>query len=168
MFNFGQVLPIRSTQFGYFTDFHWDVSGNWININNIYNTVVLKKMVKLLQIALLEPYLGKNSASRGHAQNQVQFFLEIMKGDHKLSRTFFILSKYCKFWLSYEWFSGWNKQGKETCLTGKIATLAFGPSIVTRNNIVQKLVDAYCLCYCKTFLLVPHSRVHKNFCYRKV
>ena len=33
-----------------------------------------KKTLKLLQIALLGPYLGKNWASRGHAQNQVQFF----------------------------------------------------------------------------------------------
>ena len=165
-----KFYPLDPPTLDFFADFHWDMSGNLINIYNLrYNTVVLKKKsLKLLQIALLGPYLGKNSASRGHAQNQVQFFLEITKGDHKLSRTFFILSKYCKFWLSYEWFSGWNKQGKETCLTGKIATLAFGPSIVTRNNIVQKLVDAYCLCYCKTFLLVPHSRVHKNFCYRKV
>ena len=29
--------------------------------------------------------------------------------------------------------------------------------IVTRNNIVWKLVRGYCLCYCKTFLLVPGS-----------
>ena len=50
-----------------------------------------KKLPKLLQIALLGPYLGKNSASRSHAQNQVQFFLEITKGDHKLSRTFYFI-----------------------------------------------------------------------------
>ena len=29
--------------------------------------------------------------------------------------------------------------------------------IVTRNNIVWKLVCGYCLCYCKTFSLVPDS-----------
>ena len=29
--------------------------------------------------------------------------------------------------------------------------------IVTRNNIVWKLVRGYCLCYCKTFSLVPDS-----------
>ena len=27
--------------------------------------------------------------------------------------------------------------------------------IVTRKNIIWKLVRGYCLCYCKTFLLVP-------------
>ena len=30
-------------------------------------------------------------------------------------------------------------------------------SKVTRNNIVWKLVRGYCLCYCKTFSLVPDS-----------
>ena len=30
-------------------------------------------------------------------------------------------------------------------------------NIVTRNNIVWKLAHGYCLCYCKTFLLVPDS-----------
>ena len=30
-------------------------------------------------------------------------------------------------------------------------------SIVTRNNIVWKLARGYCLCYCKTFSLVPDS-----------
>ena len=29
--------------------------------------------------------------------------------------------------------------------------------IVTRNNIVWKLARGYCLCYCKTFSLVPDS-----------
>ena len=30
-------------------------------------------------------------------------------------------------------------------------------TIVTRNNIVWKLARGYCLCYCKTFSLVPDS-----------
>ena len=30
-------------------------------------------------------------------------------------------------------------------------------NIVTRNNIVWKLVRGYCLCYCKSFWLVPDS-----------
>ena len=34
----------------------------------------------------------------------------------------------------------------ETCL-----------NIVTRNNIVWKLAPGYCLCFCKTFSLVPGS-----------
>ena len=61
-------------------------------------------MLELLQIAFLTPCLGKNSASRGHVQNQVQVFF----GDNKEIISFqevFILWKY-KFWLSYEWFSG--------------------------------------------------------------
>ena len=36
--------------------------------------------------------------------------------------------------------------------------------IVTRNNIVWKLARGYCLCYCKTFSLVPDStECTKNF-----
>ena len=35
-----------------------------------------KKLVKLLKIALLGPYLGKNWASIDYAQNQAQFFCE--------------------------------------------------------------------------------------------
>ena len=34
-------------------------------------------MVKLLKIALLGPYLGKNWASMGCTQHKAQFFLEI-------------------------------------------------------------------------------------------
>ena len=30
-------------------------------------------------------------------------------------------------------------------------------NLVTRNNIVCKLARSYCLCYCKTFSLVPDS-----------
>ena len=33
-----------------------------------------KKLVKLLKIALLGPYLGKNWANIDYAQNQAQFF----------------------------------------------------------------------------------------------
>ena len=33
----------------------------------------------------------------------------------------------------------------------------FYQNIVTRNNIVWKLARGYCLCYCKTFSLVPDS-----------
>ena len=51
-----------------------------------------KKSVKLLKIALLRSYLGRNWASMGHTQNQAQFFfVEITKGDHKLSRTFYFI-----------------------------------------------------------------------------
>ena len=33
-----------------------------------------KKSVKLLKIALLRPYLGKNWANMSHAQDEAQFF----------------------------------------------------------------------------------------------
>ena len=71
-----KFYPLDPPTLNFLADIHWDMSGNWINIYNLcYNTVVLKKKsLKLLQIALLGPYLGKNSASRGHAQNQVRFF----------------------------------------------------------------------------------------------
>ena len=35
--------------------------------------------------------------------------------------------------------------------------------IVTRNKIVWKLTGSYCLCYCKTFSLVPDSTECTNF-----
>ena len=59
---FGQILPLRSTHFRFFfADFHWDMSGNWINIYNLcYHTVVLKKITETFTIALLGLYLGKN------------------------------------------------------------------------------------------------------------
>ena len=39
--------------------------------------------------------------------------------------------------------------------------------IVTRNNIVWKLARGYCLCYCKTFLLVPDSTECIKFVFTK-
>ena len=36
-------------------------------------------------------------------------------------------------------------------------------AIVTRNNIVRKLARDYCLCYCKTFSIVPDSTECKFF-----
>ena len=40
----------------------------------------------------------------------------------------------------------------------------FSLNIVTRSNIVWKLARGYCLCYCKTFSLVPDSaECTKNF-----
>ena len=41
--------------------------------------------------------------------------------------------------------------------------------IVTRNNIVWKLARGYCLCYCKTFSLVPDpTESIKKLFYRRV
>ena len=59
---------------------------NSININTLcYNALLLKKkMVEIIKIALLGPYLGKNRANMGHSQkdqNQIQMlFLEIIYG----------------------------------------------------------------------------------------
>ena len=47
---------------------------------------------------------------------------------------------------------------------GAIFSRGFHVHIVTRNNIVWKLARGYCLCYCKTFSLVPDStECTKNF-----
>ena len=56
----------------------------YVGTLNQYFVALKKNSVKLLKIALVGPYLGKNWASMGEAQ----FFLEITKGDHKLSRIF--------------------------------------------------------------------------------
>ena len=53
--------------------------------------VILKKVLK---IGLLGHYLSKNWASIGHAQNLVLFFLEITKGDHKLTRNFYFMTSF--------------------------------------------------------------------------
>ena len=59
-----------------------------------------KKLVKLLKVALLGLYSGKNWSSMGHTQNQAQFFcVEITKGDHKLSRTFLFYQNN----ISFDW-----------------------------------------------------------------
>ena len=57
------------------------MSGNLINIYNLrYNTVVLKKKsLKLLQIALLGPYLGKNRSAEAMPKIKFNFF----SGDNK-------------------------------------------------------------------------------------
>ena len=41
------------------------------------------------------------------------------------------------------------------------------PIIITRNNIVWKLARGYCLCYCKTFSLVPDSTECTKFFFPK-
>ena len=71
-FKFYPLIQVPPT-LHFFADFHWGMSGKWINIYNICsNTVVLKKKsVKLLKIALLESYLSKNRVGIGHAQIQV-------------------------------------------------------------------------------------------------
>ena len=53
--------------------------------------VILKKVLK---IGLLGHYSSKNWASIGHAQNLVLFFLEITKGDHKLTRNFYFMTSF--------------------------------------------------------------------------
>ena len=42
-------------------------------------------------------------------------------------------------------------------ISPKIRQILLHWGIVTRNNIVWKLACGYCLCYCKTFSLVPDS-----------
>ena len=47
-----------------------------------------------------------------------------------------------------------NNNDTECCLWLKNCL-----NIVTRNNITWKLASGFCLCYCKTFPLVPDSAV---------
>ena len=83
MVEFGQILPFSSTHFGIFLLISIEICQEVELISITYvKTVVLKKkkqLVKLLKIALLGPYLGKNWASMGHAQNQAQFFSLLWK-----------------------------------------------------------------------------------------
>ena len=38
--------PFDSTHFGFFADFHWDVSGNWINIYKLCHSAAVVKNPK--------------------------------------------------------------------------------------------------------------------------
>ena len=67
------------------TGFQLDMLGNSINIKNfIWNQVVLKKnLQKPLKITIIWPNLCKKGVPMGH-----NLFSEIIKPDHKLSKTF--------------------------------------------------------------------------------
>ena len=68
-----KFYPFDSTHFGFLISITICQEIELISVT--YNAVVLKnKSVKLLKIALLGHYLGKNRANMGHTQNQVQFY----------------------------------------------------------------------------------------------
>ena len=54
---------------------------------------------------------------------------------------------YCTVFIYWKWF---ERYALKVWLRSHL-------NIVTRNNIVRKLAHGYCLCYCKTFSLVPDS-----------
>ena len=89
----------------FFIDFHWDMSENLINIYNLrYNTVVLKKVAKTFTNCSFRTLFGqKTRPAEAMPKIKFNFFLEITKGDYKLSRTFYFIKNH-NFWLSYEWF----------------------------------------------------------------
>ena len=113
-----KFYPLDPPTLDFFADFHWDMSGNLINIYNLcYNTVVLK----LLNCSFRTLFGQKLGQQRPCPKSSSIFF----SGDNKRIISFqelFISSKYHKFWLSYEWFSvlydillpkqaisGWNR-----------------------------------------------------------
>ena len=61
-------------------------------------------MTNFLKIALLGSYLGKTGPVWATPKIKLNFFVEITKEIMNFQELF-ILSKYHKFWLSYEWFS---------------------------------------------------------------
>ena len=97
-----KFYPLDPLNLDFFADFHWDMSGNLINIYNLcYNTVVLKKIAKTFTDCSFRTLFGqKLSQQRPCPKSSSIFFFWRY---HKLFRTFY-LSKYHKFWLSYEWF----------------------------------------------------------------
>ena len=73
---FGQVLTFSFTQLEFFLLISIETCQE-IELIFVTYVVILyfwEKMVKLLNIALLRPYLCKNRARMGHAQTEVQFF----------------------------------------------------------------------------------------------
>ena len=87
-------FTFSSTQFGmFFPDFYWDMSGNWINTNNLsWNTVVMKKIGKTFKKCSFRTIFGQNLDKHGpHPKSSSMFFVEITEGDHKLSRTFYFI-----------------------------------------------------------------------------
>ena len=84
------------------------MSGNLINIYNLhYKIVVLKKNRQSFHKLLFQdPIWAKTKGQqRPCPKSSSVFFVEITRGDHKLSnQKLFISLKYHKFWLSYGWF----------------------------------------------------------------
>ena len=70
------------------------MSGNWINIYNFcYNTVVLeKKLGKTVKNCSFRILYGQKVGQHGpHPKSSWIFCVEVAKGDHKLSRTFYFI-----------------------------------------------------------------------------
>ena len=81
----GQILPL-----GFFVDFHWDMSGNWVSIYNLcYNTVVLKKNSKTFKNHSFRTL--KTGPAWAMPKIKYIFFLEVTKRDYLLSRTFYLI-----------------------------------------------------------------------------
>ena len=61
-------------------------------------------------------------------------------------------SEYCEIFLRT-----YFEEHLQMAASENVFTKIIHKDIVTRNNIVWKLACGYCLCYCKTFPLVPDS-----------
>ena len=156
--SFAKFYPLDPPTLDFFADSHWDMSGNLINIYNLrYKIVVLKKNHQSFHKLLFQdPIWAKTKGQqRPCPKSSSVFFVEITRGDHKLSnQKLFISLKYHKFWLSYGWYSvlydillpklaisGWNrheekiqftlifylKQNKEVQLDLRLEIFIFSP-----------------------------------------
>ena len=90
--NFGQVLPIRSTHFGFFLLIFIEICQEIELISNLCYNTVLKKIVKTFTNCSFRTLFGqKFSQQRPCPKSSSKIFFEITKGDHKLSRTFYFI-----------------------------------------------------------------------------
>ena len=91
LFKFYLLVP---PTLDFFADFCWDKLGHWINIYNLhYHIVVLKKKNgKTVKNCSSRILFGQKLGQHGPRPKWSSiFFLEITKGDHKFSRTFYFI-----------------------------------------------------------------------------
>ena len=98
--NLAQILPQGHTNFVFaFAGFQWNILGDSININNF-------NCIKALKVPIFGPSLcKKKGVSKGHTQNKGFFFSEMIKADHKLSKTFYFYQNItCFGWAMFFYF----------------------------------------------------------------
>ena len=95
MVDFGQILPLSSTHHGFFllisSEICWDIELIFNIYNLCYHIVVLKKTLVLKKNSSRTLFGQKLGQHGPHPNWSSIVFLEITKGDYKLSRTFYFI-----------------------------------------------------------------------------
>ena len=116
---FSQVLPFRFHPLLIFLLISIEICQEIELISMTYVIMLLswKKLVKLLKIALLGPYLDKNWVSMGRTQNQVQCFYGNTKRRSKALKNF-LFSQNMNIKISKYWAETGNNVGSLSTTVG--------------------------------------------------